>query len=820
MLDPPRCPNCGISMDASHVVGQNCAVCLLELALEDGSTQRPPDHRTFPDKQMTGSRPGGKTMTTKKLIGAFVLLGVVAIGGLVVSSMTELEVNVSAAASYQGQAEVVVDPADSLALVVAGSDGSGSGPTVWSSINGGTSFVSTVLPLLFDGTSFAEGSEPTVAVDRNGTWYAAYEVHDLDGGMNPIDSSLVVASSLDGLVWTAASIVEDNRGVGSATAVETPHLATDVAPIGCTSYSDRLYLVWVRTVGSDRAIYRNYSATDAVSWTSSTKINDGVSGSEDVWRPRVAVGPDGRTYVAWLDDLLGAVMVDSATNGGHTYGADVLAASVSVGCDTGDCGRDLTCSGGALHGSTPALAVDNSWTDTRGTVYVGFADEIMPADGLDVLVTASTDDGANWSLPVAVHSDVTRQQYGPTLAVQPIDGSLHAAWYDRRNDGVNPDCDTETWHAVSTDGATSWIDETAISSSPSDYSGDPRGEGANLAMASVGSKIYPVWTDNRSANHEIYLGRIARDVGTLVSGGNINVDTTWLPADGPFIIVGDVTIDLGVTLTIEAGSELRMATCDNLRSGVDANRVEIIVEGILDVAGTMGNEVQFHSGDPVPAKSDWYGIRFQNTVDSSSSTVRHASISHTRYGMRLTSSSPTLEDLSIDLATTNGLQGSARTALPLSPSRVTVTDAGIAVALTGVTGTWTDVTLQDSSGDAGTITGGNLDLRLVGLSILNNAAGGLDVSLSGGGMEVILSEFNGNGAGEAGLTINGSGPRTLVANDFNNNTGDGLECSSTTSGWPAVAVYGSELRWQHRCRTAHDHEFAPRRRSPQLLGRP
>ena len=228
---------------------------------------------------------------------------------------------------------------------------------------------------------------------------------------------------------------------------------------------------------------------------------------------------------------------------------------------------------------------------------------------------SSSDEGATWSSPAQIHSDATRQQYGLALAVQPAGGAVHAAWYDRRADDVSPDCETETWHAVSDTGGGIWSDETAVSTSPSDYSGDARGEGANLAMASSIGKVYPVWTDNRAANHEIYLGRIAQAGGTWIQGGNISANTTWLAADGPYIVIGDVTVDVGATLTIEAGTELRMATCDSLRSGVDASRIEFIVEGVLDAAGTFGNEVQFRSGDPAPAKSDWYGIRFQNTVD-------------------------------------------------------------------------------------------------------------------------------------------------------------------------------------------------------------
>jgi hypothetical protein len=139
-------------------------------------------------------------MKIRSWIGTGVLLSLLVVGGLVISSTPELEINVSSTAGYQGQADVAVDPTNPLALVVAGADDSGSGPTVWSSVDGGATYSPTALPLLFDAHAFAEGSEPSVAVDNDGIWYAAYEVHDLDGCLNPIDSSLVVARSFDGLV--------------------------------------------------------------------------------------------------------------------------------------------------------------------------------------------------------------------------------------------------------------------------------------------------------------------------------------------------------------------------------------------------------------------------------------------------------------------------------------------------------------------------------------------------------------------------------------------------------------------------------------------
>ncbi len=719
------------------------------------------------------------------------LLGSVVAGGLLVASIPQAEVNVSATAGYQGQADVAVDPHDPDAVMVVGSDDDGPGPTAWSSADGGDTYSSAALPLLFAGHTFAEGSEPAVAVDADGTWYATYEVHDLDGGSNPIDSSIAVARSYNGLVWEAAALVEDHRGAGADPSTETPHIAVDLQPAGCTPWSGRLQLVWVRRTGADRAVYRSYSGDDGSTWATPVKINDGLSGAENVRRPRVAVGPGGAVHAVWLDDLQKTIVTDSSANGGQTWGGDVNAATVTLGCGTGDCGVDLTCSGGALHGSTPSLAIDTSWTARRGTLYIAFADDPNTPGDLDVLVISSVDGGASWSSPAPIGSATAYQQYGPALAVHPVDGSLHAVWYDRA-DNPDPVCETRAWHAVSIDGGATWMDETAVSSAVSDYDGDPRGEGAHVAVAAAGTRVFPVWTDDRAADHEIYLGRIARAGGTLVRGGTISTDTTWLAADGPYLVTGDQTIATGATLTIEAGAEVRMATCDDLASGIDTSRVEFIVEGALDVAGTAGNTVQFQSGDPQPAKSDWYGFRFQNTAESSSSTLVHAAIRHATYGIRLSSSSPTLQDVDIEQAGTGGLEGTARSAVSFSPTRMTVTDAGTPVSLTNVSGTWTDVTLKDSTGSAGTINGGNLDLRLVGMRVLNNAGGGLITNRSGG-LEVILSEFSGNGSAQPGLTILGNGSRTLVANDFTANTGDGLEVDDDTSGWPAVALYASNF---------------------------
>lgn len=131
---------------------------------------------------------GGRIMKSGSSTGRFgnyvplcaaAALAVLFAAGLAMTSAPEAEVNVSLASGYQGQGEVAVDPHDSDVVMVTGWDAGASGPVAWSSVDGGTSFTSTTLPLTYVGHAFAEGSEPSVAVDRDGVWYAAYEVHDL-----------------------------------------------------------------------------------------------------------------------------------------------------------------------------------------------------------------------------------------------------------------------------------------------------------------------------------------------------------------------------------------------------------------------------------------------------------------------------------------------------------------------------------------------------------------------------------------------------------------------------------------------------------------
>jgi hypothetical protein len=89
----------------------------------------------------------------------------------------------------------------------------------------------------------------------------------------------------------------------------------------------------------------------------------------------------------------------------------------------------------------------------------------------------------------------------------------------------------------------------------------------------------------------------ARSNADTSVGGTISVDTHWTTAGSPYIVTSDLTINAGVTLTIDAGVVVRF----NGMTGIE-------VYGTLNSTGNSGAHVIFTSGAASPAPGDWKGI--------------------------------------------------------------------------------------------------------------------------------------------------------------------------------------------------------------------
>jgi hypothetical protein len=95
--------------------------------------------------------------------------------------------------------------------------------------------------------------------------------------------------------------------------------------------------------------------------------------------------------------------------------------------------------------------------------------------------------------------------------------------------------------------------------------------------------------------------------GADVYSGNIKTDTTWKRTGGPVNIYGDISIENGATLTIEAGVEVRFFVVEGT-GGYEDGAELVVRKGSLVAEGNTGLPVKFTSANGVKKMGDWGAI--------------------------------------------------------------------------------------------------------------------------------------------------------------------------------------------------------------------
>jgi parallel beta-helix repeat protein len=107
--------------------------------------------------------------------------------------------------------------------------------------------------------------------------------------------------------------------------------------------------------------------------------------------------------------------------------------------------------------------------------------------------------------------------------------------------------------------------------------------------------------------------------------GQILIDTTWDTAGSPYIVVGNVTVVNGVTLTVDPGVDVKF-------DGYFA----LFVDGTMNANGNNGNMVTFTSNSMAPNKDDWFSIYVNSTGKVS---MDYCDVSYSTLGILLNYSS-------------------------------------------------------------------------------------------------------------------------------------------------------------------------------------
>lgn len=145
-------------------------------------------------------------------------------------------------------------------------------------------------------------------------------------------------------------------------------------------------------------------------------------------------------------------------------------------------------------------------------------------------------------------------------------------------------------------------------------------------------------------------------VEAITTSGTLSENEVW---SGIVTITGDVTVPDALSLTILPGTEVRFtAFSDDQSSGVDTSRCELIVLGALVADGEPLSPILFTSTAALPARNDWYGIRFNDPEDGLC-FVDYCTIEWAYMGVSLQTASPTLTNNIIRECTYRGISGTA-----------------------------------------------------------------------------------------------------------------------------------------------------------------
>ncbi len=88
--------------------------------------------------------------------------------------------------------------------------------------------------------------------------------------------------------------------------------------------------------------------------------------------------------------------------------------------------------------------------------------------------------------------------------------------------------------------------------------------------------------------------------------GSISENTTWSLSKSPYIVVNNIAVEEGATLTINPGVQVKFN-----------NGFSLTVSGTLDASGTELSQILFTSNQSVPIAGDWGSIKFDHNSGGS-----------------------------------------------------------------------------------------------------------------------------------------------------------------------------------------------------------
>jgi PKD repeat protein len=391
--------------------------------------------------------------------------------------------------STQSENSVFVHPTDNQVLLNSNNStqnpvGSLYGADYLISSDGGATWGGSV-----NGAGGYNSGDPAAAIGLTGRQYIGFI--DNNSGQS------VAWSDDDGASWTSVVAATQNGDL-----LDKNHMWIDNSAV--SPYEGNIYVSYTDFGASGYPIEVTHSANDGLSYSTPVAISGAINAGSHNQGVNIQTGPNGQVYIIWAvydswpsDET--AIGFAKSTDGGTTFAPATRIISNIRGIRTTETSKNQRVN------SFPSMAVDISGGPNNGTIYIVWANVGVPGvntgSDIDVYMSKSANQGDSWAVPVKVNQDPSgqaKEHYFPWITCDRITGELSVIFYDDRN-VTSTQC--EVFVASSLDGGATWDDfkvsDVSFTPSPipglaSSYMGD------YLGVSAVGSRVYPVWPDNRS----------------------------------------------------------------------------------------------------------------------------------------------------------------------------------------------------------------------------------------------------------------------------------------------------------------------------------
>ena len=195
--------------------------------------------------------------------------------------------------------------------------------------------------------------------------------------------------------------------------------------------------------------------------------------------------------------------------------------------------------------------------------------------------------------------------------------------------------------------------------------------------------------------------------------GLITHDTVWMLIDSPFIVINNVTVLPGVTLTIEPGVEIRFG-----------GNFSLNIQGRLIAVGNEDRRITFTSNRYEAEAGDWIGIKFSNIADS---YLSYCTIKYAVHGITVENSSLTISNCEITENLKSGIKIVGNSNLTVNNSKIMLNENGIIPIDLNINSS-RQVTIQNtvisSNSFSGVLINGSVwNLNIINCSLMSNEVG-------------------------------------------------------------------------------------------------